>query len=108
MKEYKYGCDGGCLAIGTKVCQMHIPNDIGDGQYSVFVYTLKDDARDVEDNDRNWKWRGTVEGTRINVYNYDCLIPSEMSENVLCTLSGRYAIYVSRGDIALVKWRKWS
>ena len=106
MKVYEYGCDGGSISIGTKSCRVCIPNDIGDGRYILRVYSLRDDARCVEEERNKYKWKGVVEGNRINVYNYDCLSDDELSddENILCTLRGRYAVYVCRGDIALVKW----
>lgn len=105
MKEYKYGCDGGCILIGTKSCRVNIPNNYGDGKHTVSVYSEEKESKKIEYRDK-WKWVGTVEGSRINVYNYDCLTDDELSDkkNILCTLKGRYAIYVCYGDIALVKW----
>ena len=105
MRTFYYGCDGGCISIGTKSCTVHIPNDYGDGKHTVSVYSKRDDAKKIEYRDI-WRWKGTVQGSRINVYNYDCLTNDELSDkkNILCTLRGRYAVYVCSGDIALVKW----
>lgn len=106
MKEYYYGCDGGAIAIGTRSATVNICNGIGDGRHKVKVYDLNEGF-----DDTGYKFIGSVEGCRINIYDYDCLLPQEKRDkkHILCTLKGRYSIYtvVGSGEIVLQCWDKW-
>lgn len=105
MKEYHYECDGGAIAIGTRSATVNICNGIGDGRHRVKVYDLNEAFDDTEYN-----FIGSVEGSRINVYEYDCLRPEDKRNKncILCTLKGRYAIYTLEhsGIIILRQWDK--
>ena len=107
MKTYKYDCDGGCICIGTKSCRVDIPNNYGDGQFTVYVYS-KDERNNHIEYKNKWEWKGAVKGTKIKVYSYDCLRGDELSDkkNILCILKGRYSVYVNEGNVALVQWDK--
>lgn len=99
----KYICDGGTIMIGTKESRVCFPNAYGDGCFYVNVIKTEKERRIFEK--KNWKWLGAVEGTKFYVWNYDCLTEDELvKENILYTLSGRYAVYNNNGEIALVKW----
>ena len=95
MKRKKYSCDGGCVLIGNATCRFHIPNDFGDGTHKICVTNVRADIS------TKYRWVGCIEGDIIYVYSYDCLRESELSENVLFSLSGKYDIYVHCGDIML-------
>ena len=101
MKKYRYSCDGGTIMIGNSLSRACITNNFGDGLHSVFVYDKNDNF-----DSTGWEFKGTVEGDNINVYDYDCLHGDELSdpEHILCTLTGRYAVFVSRGSVVLKKW----
>jgi hypothetical protein len=81
------------------------PNNFGDGEWEI---RIEDKANSVNRND--YDFLGTVEGSKINVYEYDCSSTRDLTDpnHILCTLSGRYAVYASRGgwngDMLLEKW----
>lgn len=101
MKRYRYSCDGGTIMIGNPSSRVCIPNNYGDGTHYVYVYSATDKF-----NDDRWNFKGTVEGDSINVYDYDCLHGDDLinPKHILCTLTGRYAVYVSMGSVVLEKW----
>lgn len=101
MKKYRYSCDGGTIMIGNSSSRVCITNNFGDGLHSVFMYDKNDDF-----DSTGWEFKGTVEGDNINVYDYDCLHGDELNnpEHILCTLTGRYAVSVSKGSVVLEKW----
>ena len=101
MKKYRYSCDGGTIMIGNPSSRVCITNNFGDGIHSVYVYDENDKFDSI-----GWDFKGTVEGDNLNVYDYDCLYGDDLSnpDHILCTLTGRYAVYVSRGSVALEKW----
>ena len=39
MEQYKYACDGGCLAIRTESGTSYYHNGYGDAEHDVFVIT---------------------------------------------------------------------
>ena len=87
----KYGCDGGCLMIGNASCRVHIPNNIGDGDYSITVLSKDEPQPQYSDG---WDWVGTIEGDAIHIYRYDDLPEEDMIDNIVLTLKGRYSIYL--------------
>ncbi len=105
MKKY-YDCDGGTIAIGTKECRSCFPNGYGDGCFSVEVVSTENQKKTFKEYYRNWEYVGSVEGTEINVYDYDCLNSDELEDksHILFTLSGRYGVYRNNGKIVLEKW----
>lgn len=112
MKQFRYCCDGGTLAIGTDKCIYRIPNNYGDGTFNVYVLpkdeSLDDFMVDVTRFDDNWDWRGCVKGSEIKVYSYDCIHSEEEAKGYeLVTLSGEYNVYAERqgGDILLKECR---
>lgn len=101
-KRFKYECDGGTIMLGNEGCRVCIPNNYGDGEFTVEI----SDDRDAKLVDR-MDWKGTVEGDNIHIYSYDCLHgdDEEDKDYILYTLpAGRYAIYVSRGYVVLERW----
>jgi len=105
MKKH-YDCDGGSIAIGTKECRSCFPNGYGDGCFSVEVVSTKEQKKIFNEHYSNWKFVGSVEGSAINVYDYDCLNIDELEDksHILFTLSGIYGVYCNNGDIVLDKW----
>ena len=105
MKKY-YECDGGSIAIGTKECISCFPNGYGDGGFSVEVISTEEQKKTFNEHYSKWRYLGSVEGTRINVYDYDCLDADELEDesHILFTLSGRYGVYCNNGKIVLNKW----
>ena len=100
MKEkYFYEADGGSIMIGNKHFRACFPNCYGDGCFSVEV---TDNDADV--NRSKYKFMGNIEGDAMNVYNYDCATDFESKNDILCTVSGRYGVYASRGNIILARW----
>ena len=87
--------------LGVKSSRVCIPNNYGDGAHELYV------CDQHEKDTKNYHFKGTVEGSRINVYNYDCLHGDELSDpaNVLCKLHGCYGIYAYNGTIILERWR---
>ena len=98
----KYDCDGGSIMIGNESCRVCIPNGYGDGCFSVKVIN-----KEFSEETKEFTFRGTVQGTDLNIYNYDCLHnKEELEENILKKLKpGRYGIYAKNGKIILEKWR---
>ena len=103
-KKYKYGCDGGCILLGNATSRVNLPNGYGDGEHTIEVRSSA--YRDYT-YERKFEWLGVVEGSEVNVYNYDCLHGDELTdkENILYTLpSGRWGVYAADGDILLQQW----
>lgn len=103
-KKFTYGCDGGTIMLGNETSRVCFPNDFGDGKFTVIVNTKKTYG---EYRNHEFKWLGTVEGNNIHIYNYDCLIESELTDNksILYTLpEGRWAVYALDGNILLELW----
>lgn len=101
----KYSCDGGTIMIGTKDCRICLPNGYGDGDFSVNVFKTQEQKEEFHKKYNKFEWVGTIEGTEINIYSYDCLTQEEVEDvksNVLYTLSGRYGIYIYYGEVILV------
>ena len=101
MEKYKYSCDGGSIMVGVKSTRICIPNNYGDGTHEVFIYDL-----DERFDDNGWQFKCTIEGSEINIYDYDCLYSEEFNDksHILCALSGRYGVYANYGNIAIEKW----
>lgn len=102
----KYNCDGGCIMIGTVESRTCFPNGYGDGCHNVSVIKTEEQKKKFKENNKNddWTWLGTVEGIKFHVWDYDCLSDDELTEeNILYTLSGRYAVYRKQGNITLEK-----
>ena len=99
-----YDCDGGSIMIGNESFRVQIPNGYGDGYFPVKVID-----KELSGETRGFQFCGSVQGTDINIYGYDCLHnKQELEENVLKKLEpGRYGIYAKDGKIILEKWR-WS
>lgn len=104
MKEAKYSADGGAICIGSGKCQSCFPNGYGDGEFTVYVIE-NEEERKQNNFYKDWRWVGSVQGTKIRVYNYDCYSnKEELKENIVFELSGRYGIYVNEGNVVLVNW----
>ena len=105
MKKH-YDCDGGSIAIGTKECRSCFPNKYGDGCFSVKVISTEKQKKTFNEHYSKWRYVGSVEGTGINVYDYDCLHGDELEDesHILFTLNGRYGVYCNNGKIILDKW----
>lgn len=104
MQVEQYICDGGALMIGKRGFTMSLSNNVGDGKYSVYLYSS--DAEFYRANPHIYRWLGSVKGDNINIYYYDCLDDAELSasECILFTLTGSYFIYRSdEGDFAFVR-----
>ena len=104
MKKH-YDCDGGSIAIGTKECRSHFANGYGDGTFSIEVISTEAQKKTFKKHYSKWKYIGSVEGTGINIYDYDCLKEDELEDesHILFTLSGRYAVYCNNGKIVSEK-----
>lgn len=105
VKKYWYGCDGGSILIGNESSRTQIVNNYGDGEHRVIVC-----GRD-EYNTKDFEFRGTVCGTDVNVYDYDCLRGDDLNnpEHILCKLKSghRYAVSVCGGTILLEDWGEY-
>lgn len=101
-----YSCDGGTIMIGTKDFRICLPNGYGDGDFSVKIVKTEKQKAEFNKEYSKWNWLGSVEGTEINVYSYDCLHEDEIEdkENILYKLSGRYTVYCNNGKIVLEQW----
>lgn len=103
MQKKYYICDGGSLAIGTPTARFNVVNRYGDGEWAVEVHN---GFRSCDRTDL--LFMGSVEGSEINVYDYDCLTDTDLEDpaHILFTLSGRYGVFarVNSGDIVLEKW----
>lgn len=98
MYPYHYECDCGDLVIGSSACKVHIANNFGDGAFRLLVFGSREEAGGME----GWAFVTVCEGDAMEVYGYDC-----EPADVLCTLSGKYAVYRRKdecGDMALVRW----
>lgn len=104
-KTYWYGCDGGSILIGNESSRTQITNDYGDGEHKVIV------CSEGEYNTKGFDFRGTVGGTDVNVYDYDCLHGDDLNnpEHILCKLKSghRYAVSVCNGTILLEDWGEY-
>lgn len=92
MKKYTYSSDCGAIQLGNENFVCHYLNGYGDGTFPVYI--TKKDEKPTD----NFSFKGTVQGT-FNVYCYDC-----DTEEVLTTLTGRYAVFAKSGTIILEKW----
>jgi hypothetical protein len=103
-KKFTYECDGGTIMLGNETSRVCIPNGYGDGAFTVEITTEKTYGKL---HGYKMNWLGTVQGNNIHVYNYDCLIADELTDNncILYTLpKGRWAVYALDGDILLELW----
>lgn len=102
MINKHYACDGGSIMIGNETCRACFPNHYGDGYHN--VYLCRDEEYPTWGDE--WDFMGTVEGTNLNVYDYDCYHGDALTcdSNFLFVLSGRYAVYAHDGDIIIQKW----
>lgn len=91
-KQIKLNSDAGGIKVGTDNFSIIIPNGSGDG-ITRFAILNEDEI-----NKTVFEYFTLLEGTEINVYEYDC------GDKVLCTLRGRYGSYYSDGFIVLVKY----
>lgn len=101
-----YDCDCGSITIGTKECRSNFSNGYGDGCFSVEVISTEKQKKTFNKHYSKWRYVGSVEGTGINVYDYDCLDGDELEDesHILFALSGRYGVYCNNGKIVLDKW----
>ncbi len=102
MKSRLYECDGGTICIGTSEARTFFNNNYGDGVYNCTV-----DVNEGFLESPEWEYKGSVAGSKIYVYSYDCLTDDECKYdkgNVLFMLSGRFGVYANNGDILLKKW----
>ena len=103
-KKFTYCCDGGTIMLGNETSRVSLPNDYGDGEFTVRVTTKKTYGKY---RNHKFKWLGVVEGNNIHIYDYDCLAEDELTNenNILYTLpEGRWAVYVLDGNILLELW----
>lgn len=101
MRKFKYDCDGGCIMLGNASSRVCFPNGFGDGEFTVYV--CDKNKKDT----KHYEFLGTVSGSVVNIYSYDCLWGDELleAENIRYTLpEGRYAVYANSGTIILEKW----
>jgi hypothetical protein len=102
MEQYKYACDGGCLAIRTESGTSYYHNGYGDAEHDVFVIT---DAEQF--SDRRFclvSHFDIFEGKTAEILNYDCDETQWMKVHALCTLdAGRWFVYSDEGTMYLVK-----
>lgn len=93
-KVYHYMCDGGSLLIGNETMRASFPNNFGDGEWEI---RIEDEVKLINHSD--YEFLGTVQGNKINIYEYDCPSTRDLTDPkcILCTLSGKYAVYASRG-----------
>ena len=102
MRVVRYSCDGGSLAIGSEHARVCLPNNIGDGTYSVYITGIDESLAEVGnglDNRNNWDFVGAVEGDEIKLFAYDCYhTAAEAIRNVIITLSGRFGIFCLKSD----------
>lgn len=107
-RRRKYSCDGGCISIGTKDCRTNFPNGYGDGEFDAIVLETQEERRKYYYQNKMMEhstYRGSVTGDEIKVWNYDCLMEDELTEeNILFTLSGRYGIYSNNGTVIFINW----
>ena len=100
MKGKLYSCDEGTICIGTPEARACYTNDFGDGSHWVYVCRRNEKKLDYQ------RFKGSVEGPDIRVFDYDCLTTEECRDDkhVLFKLSGRYGIFAYNGTIVLEKW----
>lgn len=103
MINKHYACDGGSIMIGNETCRACFPNHYGDGCHNVYLYSRGEKCPVWGEE---WYFMGTVEGTNLNVYDYDCYHGDALTceSNFLFVLSGRYAVYANDGDIIIQEW----
>ena len=98
LRTYYYEADGGLIMLGNESFRACFPNCYGDGCFKVTV-------TDSEVDHSKYKFIGSVEGSGISVYSYDCLDDRfDAEENILCKLNGRYGVFAKHGDIILQRW----
>ena len=103
-KNFTYGCDGGTIMIGNETSRVCLPNGYGDGQFTVTITTKKTYGKH---KNQEMEWLGTIQGNNVHIYNYDCLIESDLTDDncILYTLpEGLWAIYALNGNILLELW----
>lgn len=103
-KKFTYECDGGTIMLGNETSRVSLPNDFGDGAFTVSVTTEKTYGKY---HNQKMEWLGVMEGNNIHIYKYDCLIESELTDDraILYTLpKGRWAVYALNGNILLELW----
>ena len=100
MKKYYTDSDIGSVLVGTKDFGITVRNGFGDGTTKVFVFDSESEFVKFV-NVKDWLFCKTINGT-FNIYCYDC--SDRCNEDVIATLSGRYAAYCNSGKVAFVKW----
>ena len=109
MKTIKTYSDAGGIAIGTREAWYILPNGYGDGVTTTLVFDSWEEFE--ESGGSGWRFLTTIEGTRIEVVDYDCPSKRPWFDGTVhdwtpvATLSGRYGAYNDgEGRIALIRY----
>ncbi len=112
MKSIRTYADAGSIAIGTKEAWFLLPNGYGDGEFNTLVFDDFEefDAVCRKSGLRGWRFLTTVQGTRLEIVDYDCpstrpwFDGSVHDWTPIATLSGVFSAYNDgKGTIALVR-----
>ena len=93
-----YSCDSGCIKITTDTVTLHLPNGIGDGDFSVFVLGDLDSIIDLSTEHEQIKYLCRISAKSILIHDYDCT-----DSEVLVELSGTYRVYLKAGGFIFIK-----
>ena len=88
--------DAGSILIGNEHFSIRISHGGGDGEARFAVLE--------EDEFLFWSmnFETYIEGDNIHIYHYDCGNPNDM-DNVVKTISGKFAVYTYNGLVAFVR-----
>lgn len=90
MKKYITECDSGALKVGNDSFTMLIRNGYGDGEMTVRIMEAKEQVSPEA------TYFTHINGKDINIYAYDG--ENYRGNEVVATITGRYAVYYKGGD----------
>ena len=106
MKRLYCSSDIGSCLIGNKDWTFAVPNMGGDGTTKIAIsdnYRKNSEEFFEYEKKHDLQFISSVQGT-FHIYSYDCAYRDCKDEDVIATLSGRYAVYRGYMEVVFVKW----
>lgn len=94
-KTFTVYSDIGSVLVGCSEFSFAISHSGGDGGANVAIFNKRNCF-----NSNMISYLSCIEGTKIDVHEYDC----DINSPVLATLSGRYGVYAGYGVVIFEKW----